>query len=146
MSKKLLFTRREFVATSISVLAGAILPAGVQARLLPDAGYDDAIKKMLSVFNHAESMKFIGRKYIEQVPAEQKESTLMEAILSGGPGAQFQHSMLSSQKEIKRFIRSRVKQDFISGQTVNIQGWVLAKTEARLCALAFLDSYSTTMD
>jgi len=139
MSKKLLFTRREFVATSISALAGAILPAEGLARVLPDAGYD-AKKKMLSVFNHAESMKFIGRKYIEQMPVEHDEEILMEAILSGGSGTQFQHSMLSNQKEIKRFIRSRVKQDFISGQTVNIQGWVLAKTEARLCALALLDN------
>jgi len=138
VNKQLLLTRREFVVTSISAVAGAVLPAEGWAQVLPEVGYSDVKKKILSVFNHSESMKFIGKKYIEQVPVENKASILLAPILFGGSDTRFQNTVLLNQKEIKSFIRSRVKEDFISGQTVSIRGWVLAKTEARLCALAFL--------
>jgi hypothetical protein len=37
-----------------------------------------------------------------------------------------------------RWLRARCRQDFARGDTVLIDGWVLARTECRLCALVAL--------
>lgn len=37
-----------------------------------------------------------------------------------------------------RLLGQRRRRDFIEGESVRVQGWIMAKTEARLCALAAL--------
>ena len=36
---------------------------------------------------------------------------------------------------LKRYFAERRQQDFESGRTVNVDGWILSRTEAQLCAL-----------
>lgn len=40
---------------------------------------------------------------------------------------------------IQQFITERVRLDFCDDDTVCVEGWILSKTEARLCALAAMD-------
>jgi hypothetical protein len=39
---------------------------------------------------------------------------------------------------LHRALRARNSEDFAAGRVVRLDGWVLAATEARLCALAAL--------
>jgi hypothetical protein len=70
-------------------------------------------------FAHPESAAVIGRAYLEIAPDDAAASRLL-------PG---DHDAL----------RERIVDDFASGRTVRIDGWILAVTEARLCAAVALD-------
>jgi hypothetical protein len=52
-------------------------------------------------------------------------------LLSGG-----------SPRAIRRFMKKQCRVDFARDRVVLVDGWLLAVTEARLCALAALDRMS----
>ena len=67
----------------------------------------------------AEPVREIGSEYCRLVPTEKDWRALRAAILARrGPS-----------------IAARVRRDFDAGRTVLVNGWVLAATEARQCAL-----------
>ncbi len=39
---------------------------------------------------------------------------------------------------LRETVAARVRDDFATARVVNVDGWLLARTEARLCALAYL--------
>jgi len=75
----------------------------------------------------------LGRRYLEIAPAERSEERLGEMLLgsSWGDGR-------TDIREIATRVRARRDADFRAGDLVAIEGWFLARTEARLCALAAL--------
>jgi hypothetical protein len=126
MDKDVNFSRRHFLAF-ISSLTIALLPgfASVNDR--------DELANCLGCFFQRKSMTpgMIGRRYLAKVPEEKSETWLMDVLFGGlGPVAGHQFSLLSS-----RVGRLR-RDDFVRGDLVEIDGWLLARTEARLCALA----------
>lgn len=75
----------------------------------------------------------LGRKYLEIAPAERSEERLGEMILGAAWG-----EGNSDARDIATRVRVRRDEDFREGDLVTIDGWFLARTEARLCALAAL--------
>jgi hypothetical protein len=70
----------------------------------------------------------VGREYLAAHPAEADGADLLRYFrsLAGDPAA------------LRAVIGARLRQDFADGETVRVRGWVLARTEARLCALCAL--------
>jgi hypothetical protein len=58
-------------------------------------------------------------------------------VLLGEAGSE-QHREPPEAGDLLAFFRERFAEDFGRGNTVMIGGWVLSRTEARLCALAVL--------
>jgi hypothetical protein len=76
-----------------------------------------------------ERVREIGKHYRAAVPSENSEAALRAAISD-------------SQRQSRPLawiwpaaIEQRVRDDFAAGRTVVVDGWVLAATEARQCAL-----------
>jgi hypothetical protein len=71
----------------------------------------------------------IGEAYLEDHPEEAQPALLArllrEAGLEEAPGPTSR-------------ARARIREDFERGRTVQVDGWVLSRTEARLCALTAL--------
>lgn len=103
--------RRDFLR--ISALGAAVLsiPAREDAAAHPD---------LLSVLG-PERVRAIGAQYRRLVPAENDHLSLRAAILAP-----------------RLSIAASVRRDFETGRTVLVNGWVLAATEARQCALCSL--------
>ncbi len=95
------------------------------ALLLPTRGRGtDATQAALhSLFSDLPSARAIGAAYIVENPAE----WIDPAILPTGLAA----------TELRSIIAARVRDDFSNSRIVSVDGWVLAVTEARLCALAY---------
>jgi hypothetical protein len=68
----------------------------------------------------------LGTRYRALAPAEDTRESLLQALLVEAGRAE---SSLDAR------IRARVQQDFTLGRTVTLNGWILAITEARQCAL-----------
>lgn len=82
---------------------------------------------LISMLGSPDRVRQLGRSYRMAVPAEDDRETLAAALRNElGTGAP---STLRSRLD------ARVRADFAAGRTVTVQGWVLARTEARQCAL-----------
>lgn len=110
--------RRMLIATGALAGASAIGPApafadaraGALLRLLPDR----------------RAAARIGRSYLAANPGEASVDRLM-TLLDVPEGA-----------DAAKLIEERRRADFRDGRTTPVEGWRLAVTEARLCALAAL--------
>jgi hypothetical protein len=95
----------------------------------------DAILAALGV--KSESSRVVGRAHLRLSPAALEASReLARTILaahrseaSRGPAAI---------AGLKQMLRTRIREDFASGSTVWLHGWLLSRTEAALCSLAVL--------
>ena len=77
----------------------------------------------------------IGLRYLALAPDEADRTALASALFSG-----FSESPASPIEftELRSTLAAQRDRDFAAGDTVVIGGWILARTEARLCALAAL--------
>lgn len=94
------------------------------ARTRDDAhGVEQAMSDLLQ---DQEAARAIGVRYREGFPEARDRIALIadiEASLGRGP--------VNSRK-----LEQRIRQDFADENTIILDGWVLSRTEARLCALA----------
>jgi hypothetical protein len=98
---------------------------------------DPLPSKFASFFQHKQSAKKVGLEYLKIVPSETDISLLSNLICSCDEGyrAKLLHADPSRFNEL---LRQRLSVDFEQDRIVCIHGWILAVTEARLCALTAL--------
>lgn len=119
--------RRQFLRLTAAGAVVSLASNGCGA----DAAYDlPALSQpeLLSVLG-PETVREIGLRYREMVPAENDVEALHAAILEAHPWtARLPWREVPSLAEL-------VRDDFAEGRTILVQGWVLSATEARQCAL-----------
>ncbi|HZI75626.1 MAG TPA: hypothetical protein VFD73_16715, partial [Gemmatimonadales bacterium] len=81
------------------------------------------------------AMVSVGRVYLDQTPHEANAATLRHLL---DLAAEVSAATLPDPE--KERLAMRQSEDFRTGQTVLVQGWVLSRTEARLYALAALQA------
>ena len=118
--------RRSFLRIAAAVpLTGALAVA-----CAPGAGFDTAAlahPELLDALGAAQ-VRSIGARYRDAVPKERDADALRGAILDARPlPARIFGANIS--------VADLVRDDFAAGRTVVVDGWVLAATEARQCAL-----------
>jgi hypothetical protein len=118
-------SRRGFLAGLAVGIAGAVLGL----RLYWTAGHTPAgAERLVRLLPHAESAARLGRRYLEDTPQEAHARRLI-ALIGTTPAD------MESDAALRERLQARIRQDFIDGATVTVDGWRLAVTEARLCAL-----------
>ena len=110
--------RRQFLRVAAAVPVAGVLASACA----PGAGYDDASlarPELLAAMGPA-LVRSLGARYRELTPAEHDAGALrLTARLFGA----------------RRPVADLVRDDFAHGRTVVVDGWILARTEARQCAL-----------
>ena len=97
-------------------------------------GVDQSAAKLRCLIADPRLARVLGRGYRARFRAEDHPAVLMRLMRSSlalgdtEPAAWTRDSLLPA-------LDSRVRAEFGGGDTVQIHGWVLARTEARLCAL-----------
>lgn len=130
-------SRRRLLARVMPTLAGIALLN--QARFaVSGAGHDAsvdarAIRGLRGMFRDPHSPAQLGRAYLEQTPDEADPATLLMRIVKQ-PHVR-QQIAFGSEDDLRDWVRSRIRADFEAGALVNVRGWMIARTEARLCAL-----------
>jgi hypothetical protein len=115
--------RRNFLAASITGAVAISLPS-----LHCDTG--DMVERPAFLESSAgtEQVMQIGKLYTETYPLEANKLKLKELI----------HSTLPKGNSISS-MRSVIEKEFLTGQVVILNGWILSLTEARQAALSFLN-------
>lgn len=84
-----------------------------------------------SLFTHYESAVNLGQCYLTLFPEEANYDWLTKIILPN-------YSTHSDSRILKQTLKIQRQKDFYEGNTVMLDGWILSRTEARLCALLAL--------
>jgi hypothetical protein len=127
-------TRRWFLAGLSALVLTVARPNRWQLGESPDAGsplFQHFFRRDLHAAVH------VGRTYLKSAPSERSEERLWEMVLDTPLG-----DAPDNIQDITARVRVRRARDFREGDLVAIDGWLLARTEARLCALAALGSAS----
>jgi len=101
---------------------------GVGSRAYPS---DEVAESLLAIFPRRDSARAIGRAFLRANPAEGCSKRLVEKIV-----AERATPDLADPKAVRDFVRAGIRSDFERSRTVELDGWVLAVSEVRLCALA----------
>jgi hypothetical protein len=123
-------TRREWLAWAAGVAFG-LVSLGVWGvpRLRPRP---TASERWLAQARSLESAAVVGREYLRDAPHERSRERLREDLDAAiGSGA-------LSDADLRRRVSARIREDYAARDTVRVRGYVLSRTEARLCALAAL--------
>ncbi|RPH60077.1 MAG: hypothetical protein EHM89_09560 [Acidobacteria bacterium] len=81
-----------------------------------------------------EAVKAIGTAYLKQLGVEPTE----EAILNATADTLELIARSSTQAIAVTALTQAVRDDFREQRTVQVEGWIISRTEAQLCALSLL--------
>jgi hypothetical protein len=130
-------TRRRFLLRA--AIAGAALVPAVHVAwsvrgVLGDASLADRIVRL---FRHRESARRLGRAYLADRPEEVDPARLLRELAHlqrEGGGA------TGRPDDLRQAVAAACTADFAQGRVVRVDGWILARTEARACALVALSA------
>ena len=92
-----------------------------------------AMPRLRGLMGPPESARVIGSAYLERFPQEAEASTLLDLILDGLALAEPEAAALGG-AALRFRLADRLRSDFADGRVVDVGGWLLSRTEARLCA------------
>ena len=87
-----------------------------------------------SLFSDRRRVHAIAAAYLGQLARERASPAALTRAILGPMSISIAAGM--TVPAIRRFIAERIQLDFLYGDIVCIDGWMLSNTEARLCALA----------
>ncbi|TAG95425.1 MAG: hypothetical protein EAZ09_08305 [Oscillatoriales cyanobacterium] len=93
--------------------------------------FSQLYQKLLNL-QEVKNFQVIGERYIELYPEESQLKYLVARLNDLMVIAEDEQRGI----EWEQWLQAKIKEDFQLGQTVQIDGWIFAKTEAQLCALA----------
>jgi hypothetical protein len=96
----------------------------------PESYLADDLSKVFA--DYREHALYIGTRYLQCTPHEANRETLA-SLLKGDAG-----TFPANAEEIRRYLRDRIRQDFAQDRITEVEGWLLSKTEVRLCAITTL--------
>lgn len=128
-------TRRRLLAAAGVALPAALLPLRPWQALI-DVTPASASMRLAGVLAAGDSARAVGREYLRISPTAADELARAVARQLAARGVALQRA---DDRELRVALGRCVVDDFGADQVVTVAGWVLARTEARLCALAALE-------
>lgn len=119
--------RREFIGLSAYMAAAMAVPLLEECTPL---NTDKAIAEPAVILNMLNSQTIVaaGLAYGKAFPEEYTKEKLKSLLLGD-------HKTGSTAGEIHEWFTKKTNEDFATGQTLMVDGWVFSKTEARQCGL-----------
>ena len=131
-------TRRHFLRcmTLLTIPVTGMFHKTSLAQLTPNSPlHHIGLALVNASFQNRKNAFQLGKAYLREFPIEHSLSSLLNVIFEKNP------SLLNTINKNKNHdlmldLQQVITKDFENEDTINIDGWVLAKTEARLSALA----------
>lgn len=130
--------------TRAALLAAAAAAAGAAAveslrpwRVLVTVTPARPGARLSGLLGHRASAARIGRTYLSVTSAEADAAVLIARIAEAVPGGRAAVEQASSD-QLRALLLEAARRDYDAGRLVRVDGWLLAASECRLCALAAL--------
>lgn len=129
-------SRRRFLegAAALTVAAGL---GGLRLATLGASPSTDLVQRLASLLTHRSSAAAFGREVLRERPGEASAAVLLAGLRSTVPDLD-RLVREGSDDDLRAAMEAASRRDFASGgdAILRVRGWVVATTEARLCALA----------
>ena len=127
--------RRRFLLGVVAALFAPLTALlGMRER---GAAASERLAACRGLFSDRRSAGELGRRYLAQHPGEADPFRLAETVFSEWAPAEAR-AAASSRAVLRELLGERRRSDFRRGDVVSIGGWVLSRTECRVCAIAAL--------
>jgi hypothetical protein len=127
--------RREFLCRALAACGTFALVPARPARGAPAGQSDRPRTTSASYFgDQLEAVRAIGEAYLRQLGRDSGDASVRAAA----PGALEVIDRARDQPGAIRALVRAVRQDFERGRSLQVEGWILSKTEAELCVLSLL--------
>lgn len=126
----LLTRRRLLAALGIGLVSAPGL--GLLAGAPPTA---DQARRLAGLFTRPADAARVGAAYRREVPKERRLAVLVERVVAGLPGGAVT-VLLRDDATLRGAVARQCHDDLVAGRVVVVDGWILAVTEARMCAVA----------
>ncbi len=131
-------SRRSFVRSFLlTVVFSLIRPAFALSKLAELGTSQPLAGKLARFFVQKKNAGMVGLEYLRHVPEEADVDLLIDLICSFEVECREEITKADIRRCRELLVR-QVREDFEQDRTVNVRGWILSETEARLCALAAL--------
>lgn len=128
--------RREFLWQALAACGSTLLgPAGAAAASQSSTSTRALPAGRAFFANQTDAVRAIGAAYLGQRGSGADRAS----ILGAAPGALEAIERSRDERGAVRRLARAVRDDFTRGRTVQLEGWILSRTEAELCALTLLD-------
>lgn len=125
--------RRNFIVLSILTAATVSAPFLSCNTSDPELDKKLAVPQILSQLLDGKSIKDIGKVYGKAYPNDYSLKTLEKQLKENSAGNTF--SSKTPAKDLYSILGKNMQNDFQTGNTLVLNGWVLSVTEARQCAM-----------
>jgi hypothetical protein len=130
--------RRKFILLS-SIAGAAVGVTGVNCESGQLSSYKVfSTPEILSEICDLKTLQEIGMAYRQQTASESHGDKLVALLSTDITGIPVPPN--SDNHFIRALLNKKISQDFQTGNTVIVKGWILAVTEARQCALLYLNN------
>jgi hypothetical protein len=85
--------------------------------------------------DQGDAVRAVGEAYLRQLGHD----TARESVVAAAGGALKAIDRSRDQPGAIRALVRAVREDFERGRSVQLEGWILSRTEAEICALTLLD-------
>ncbi|MGB7931010.1 MAG: twin-arginine translocation signal domain-containing protein [Gammaproteobacteria bacterium] len=124
--------------TVLAGLAAGIVGAAIGLRLYwPGGSVTREARRLADILRHPDSAAWLGRLYLDEKPRE-ADAALLVTLIGAARGPALPPASLAADEALRADLDERIRNDFIYGNTIAVDGWLLSLTEARLCALVSL--------
>ena len=123
--------------TVLTALVAGIVGAAIGLRLYWPGGGAREARRLADMLRHPDSAARLGRLYLNEKPRE-ADTTLLVTLIGAARGPALPPASPTSEETLRADLEERIRNDFIYGNMVAVDGWLLSLTEARLCALVSL--------
>lgn len=131
MTPSIGLSRRGVLGAGLAATAGlGGWPGHVRSAQAATAGWSPS-RLLAAVVPDLARARGVGRAWLRTCPAAGASAAELTRLIFSAPPAAF-----ADDADVRRFVAGRLRQDFLDGAVVGVDGWMLALTEARLCALA----------
>ena len=131
-------SRRNFLYLLLGSSIGAFFYPTISLPGSTDAGKPATLATALADFpGDKASARIVGVEYLRHYPAECDAVWLVDQILLDDIVHRTEFLKLGG-AERKEMITRLIREDFKCGRIVQVRGWMLSQTEARLCAISAL--------
>ena len=129
--------RRLLAGACAAAVPVALAPLRPWRAIVAVSGPPTAAARLARLLAARDSARRLGRAAAVALPGAAAAPDLAAAVLGSLTGGARRAARLGDD-EMRRLVAERVRADFEAEETVRVCGWVLSRTEARLCALTAL--------
>jgi hypothetical protein len=128
-------SRRRFIKSAgLLGIAGTV---GARISIAAELLTDPLGRRLANLLKEAESASVIGKPYLDAMPEENDPNVIVSRMAVCHPII-VSKLRTAGETDAKTLLAKMVTEDFYNANIVQLNGWILSKTEARLCALTTL--------